>query len=447
MMTKNALNWLEIILFERFGIEITLKELNSTVELALLPCEGKIIFDNLNPEFYKEGGVISYEDWNPEVEGWCSIMGDIIPMPGGIKTEELIVKGNRDYFIHYDILGLIYWMFTRLEEVGRSDLDEHGRFPATSSHAYKHGYLERPIVDEWLHILGQVIQKLWPEVKLKKHQFRMRVSHDVDNPSLYGFKSWKTIIRMMVGHLIKRRDIKAFFQTPYIKLTTRNKLHKKDPCNTFDWLMDLSDANDIQSAFYFICGRTDAIRDADYELEHPLIRGLMRKIHKRGHEIGLHPSYNTYQHAELIKQEANRLRRVCEEENITQELWGGRMHYLRWEQPATLLAWEQAGMSYDSTMGYADHPGFRCGTCYEYPAFDPCSSMPLQLRIRPLIVMECSVIGGAYLGLGCTDAARDKILNLKAICRNVSGQFGLLWHNSYLKTPQLKRLYKSILEG
>jgi hypothetical protein len=73
--------------------------------------------------------------------------------------------------------------------------------------------------------------------------------------------------------------------------------------------------------------------------------------------------------------------------------------------------------------------------------------MPLQLRIRPLIVMECSVIDDAYLGLGCTDGAREKILKLKATCRKVNGRFGLLWHNSYLKSPQLKRLYKSVLEG
>jgi len=36
-----------------------------------------------------------------------------------------------------------------------------------------------------------------------------------------------------------------------------------------------------------------------------------------------------------------------------------------------LRAWADAGMDYDSTLSYADRPGFRCGTCSEYPAFDP----------------------------------------------------------------------------
>ena len=32
------------------------------------------------------------------------------------------------------------------------------------------------------------------------------------------------------------------------------------------------------------------------------------------------------------------------------------MHYLRWENTTTLQAWDEAGMNYDSTLGYADQP-------------------------------------------------------------------------------------------
>ena len=97
------------------------------------------------------------------------------------------------------------------------------------------------MVDEWLHVLGQVIQKQWPQVELKQHEFSMKVSHDVDSPSLYQFKPWQTIIRMMAGHLLKRRDLKAFLQAPYIKLSAGKRLHPQDPYNTFDWLMDVSE--------------------------------------------------------------------------------------------------------------------------------------------------------------------------------------------------------------
>src|SRR5690606_27535596 len=122
--------------------------------------------------------------------------------------------------IHYDILGLTYWMLTRLEEVGRIDLDNHQRFPATSSHAYQHGYLERPIVDEWLNILGQIVQRIWPQLKLKEHRFSIKVSHDVDVPSRYGFRSWSGIARAMAGDLINRGDVAGALRAPWIRLNS-----------------------------------------------------------------------------------------------------------------------------------------------------------------------------------------------------------------------------------
>jgi hypothetical protein len=344
-----------------------------------------------------------------------------------------------------DIFGSAFFMLSRYEEMVNSDRDEHDRFPAWASLAYKEGFLERPIVDEYVEILWATMQYLWPGLERKQRKFSIKVSHDVDSPSLYAFKPWATIGRMMAGHLLKRRDFKAFVTAPYIKLATRTQLLQADPCNTFDWLMDVSEANNLRSAFYFICGHTDLAHDADYEPEHPVIRQLMRRIHQRGHEIGLHPSYSTFQKPELIKQEAVRLKRICAEEGIEQQEWGGRMHYLRCEQPTTLRAWNAAGMSYDSTLGYADRPGFRCGTCHEYPAFDPVAQEQLALRIRPLVVMECTVIDSVYLGLGITQAAEEKMRLLKERCRQVGGSFTLLWHNSNFRTAGLNQMYLQCL--
>ena len=346
-----------------------------------------------------------------------------------------------DQIIHYDIPGLTYWMLARVEEIGRTDLDEHERFPASSSHALKHGYLDRPVVDEWLHLLGQVIQRQWPGLELKQHEFQICVSHDVDQPSLYAFKPWKTIMRMMAGHILKRGDPKAFLTAPYVKLVTRNHLIDNDPYNTFDWLMDVAESHGLKSAFYFICGRTHPSKDADYEIEHPVMRNLLARIHSRGHEIGLHPSYNTFKDSATLKREADRLKHVLAEEGIEQEELGGRMHYLRWQQPNTMHAWVDAGMRYDSTLGYADHAGFRCGTCHEYPAFDAEQQKQLNLVIRPLIAMECSVIDDCYMGLGFRHEAKEEFLKLKVRCKQVGGCFGLLWHNSDLQRRDLELMF------
>ncbi len=445
-MTDAVLRWLEIILNERFGHQWILQYTDEGMLLKLIEEKGAILLDMLCEGFTQAHSNQPCTYWDAEQQGWLSVLGGPIPAPGVTELPApLIVQRGTDQVIHYDILGLTYWMLVRVEEIGRTDLDEHQRFPAISSHAYKHGYVDRPVVDEWIHILGQVIQRQWPGVALKRHQFQMRVSHDVDAPSLYAFKPWNTIARMMAGHLIKRRDLNAFFSAPYVKLATRTKLTTKDPYNTFDWLMDVSEANGLRSAFYFICGRTQPSKDADYELEHPVMRNLLRHIHNRGHEVGLHPSYDTFQNPKLIKQEADRLKRICTEEGIKQEEWGGRMHYLRWIQPETMRALVVAEMNYDSTLGYADHVGFRCGTCHEYQAFDPKIQKQLDLKIRPLIAMECTVINGVYMGLGIGQGTKEELQKLKERCQRVSGCFTLLWHNSSFERKAANSLYKQIL--
>lgn len=444
--TASALRWLEILLQERFGCRFMLAQQANTLQLSLSGSEGAITFDQLQSVFHQSRSDFPCQEWLASAEGYTGPIEDVIPAPSENALQvPLIELSEQGATVHYDILGLTYWMLTRLEEVDRTDLDNHQRFPAIASHAYQNGYLERPIVDEWLIILGQVIQRVWPGTELKKPQFSVKVSHDVDTPSLYGFKPWSTIGRVMAGHLLKRRDIRAFLTAPYVKLATGNQLNPADPCNTFDWLMDVSEANNLQSAFYFICGGHHP-KDADYQPEHPVIRNLMRRIHERGHEIGLHPSYDTFQQPEMIKQEADRLKRICAEESIEQKQWGGRMHYLRWEQPVTMRAWADAGMSYDSTLGYADRPGFRCGTCHEYPAFDPVAQEQLSLRIRPLVVMECTVIAERYMGLGVGFDAQNEFEKLKAYCALVGGCFTLLWHNSFFESYTFHNLYQQVVK-
>ena len=445
--SQAMLNWFEACLKERFNHDFIIQTYpNGIITLSILDSCDFISFTSDVVTFSRADSDLPFTQWDAISDGWESALGTPIPAPGANNLPiPLITLTTQGMHVAYDIIGLTYWMLSRQEEVGRIDLDQHGRFPATSSHALKHNYLERPVVDEWLHILEQVILRLWPSVKLKKKSFSIKVSHDVDVPSLYAFKSWRMISRMMAGHLLKRADFHSFLTAPILKFTSRNNISPKDIFNTFDWIMDLSDRYGLISSFYFISAATEP-RDADYKIEDPRIRTLMQRIHHRGHEIGLHPSYGSYKKSKLICEEFDRLRRVCSEEGIHQNKWGSRMHYLRWEQPTSLSALVDAGIDYDGTLGYADRPGFRCGTCFEYPAFDPIKQRALPLRIRPLIVMECSIISEAYLSLSIGSLAINKALTLKKACKSVNGSFTLLWHNSELNSESKKNMYTQILD-
>ena len=450
LMPSSALVvWLQRILRERINSTLTLTFNTET-------CNWKVLWEGseasitlpYNPNLYELGDASTLPNcWcDLTAEGFMTI-GSLLPAPGLEQPpQHLLILFEGGVHLDFDIPGLAYWMLARCEEIKPTEekLDDCGRFAASSSHAFRHGYLDRPIVDEWLGILRQVIGRIWPKLPLVQCRFQVMVSHDVDAPSAYGFSSKLNMLRGMTSRFLKHRDLAGALMAPRIRLASRHHLHPADPYNTFEWLMDQSEAAGIRSAFYFMCGRTDPRLDAQYEPDHPAIRQLMRRIHQRGHEIGLHPSYNTCCHPERIAREGNRLKRICDEEGIEQDIWGGRMHYLRWQWPTTAYGWEQAGFHYDSSLSYADRPGFRCGTCHQYQMFDPVTQRQLRLIQRPLIVMECSVANQRYLGLGYSEEARKVILRLKQNCQRVDGVFSILWHNSTLDTTDSRKLY---LEG
>ncbi len=439
--------WLEQLVKDRVSKRLALRTIGKRVRIFC--ADGANGFIDLPFWEWGIGKTVKGCAWfSAEAEGWPLPMRQPVPAPGVDHLRSpLIKKIDNGYMIHYDLLGLAYWMLTRLEEIESANLDNHGRFPATASHAFTYGYLERPIVDEWFVILREVATRVWPQLPLVETKFKISVSHDVDRPSRFAFQSPRHLLRAICGDVLKRCHFISLLHGPLVWLNSANKLHPVDPYNTFDWIMDMSECHGLTSSFYFICGRTEPSFDAVYEIEHPAIRDLLRRIYKRGHKIGLHPSYNTYRNPDLIASELQRLRRVCAEEGIDQLEWGGRMHYLRWESPITMRALEWAGMAYDNTLGFCDRPGFRCGTCFEYPAFDPLEGRTLRLRIRPLIAMESTVMAQECLGLGVTDAARNKFLQLKHSCRVVGGTFSLLWHNSTLSTLREREIYETILES
>jgi hypothetical protein len=349
--------------------------------------------------------------------------------------------------LNVDLMGAAFFFLSRCEEYVASALDQHQRFSASASFAARHGILGRALVNEYVEVLWAALKYIAPRLERRQRSFRQLVSHDVDIPFDLLFNPPRRFGKSLVGDVVKRREPLRAVQ----RALRWNKVRKgdwaADPYNTFDWIWRQSESRGLQSAFYFMAGRTNAARDGDYEIEHPAIRRLIRTCAERGHEIGLHPSYESYCSPEVIGREFARLKRVCKEEGVAQENWGGRHHYLRWSARETARHWESAGLAYDSTLGFADRIGFRCGTCYEYPIFDLTERRTLSLRERPLLVMEVSLISPEYMGLTDSEEALARVAEIKRVCRQFSGDFTFLWHNDRLVQGAAKELYVQILEA
>lgn len=447
---KKALDWLSLFLSERIhnGLRaLTMPDGFTAISLA--GQSGLLLFDRPNPGFRLAGySKMDCPHWAAEAENFDYSVQPYIPAPGASLAGSPLVDTVGDVMqVHYDIPGLVYWALCRIEEIDFHETDSHGRYPSSASHAVRFGYLGRPIVDEWCFILSQIILRKWPGLVLNKSEFRVNISHDVDRPSRYAYGALPGFVRTLASDVVRAGGLAAIPPALRVRCGSKKSLHALDPYNTFGWLMTQSEKHGLKSAFYFLCGMTNPRYDGNYDIRAESMRRLFRDIADRDHEIGLHPSYGTFQSPEAVLAEASRLRKVCAEEGIRQVRWGGRMHYLRWEWPVTVRAWAEAGMDYEGSMGYADLPGFRAGTSHDYLAFDPRAGEILPIRIRPLVVMETTIMSPAYLDLGVGEAAFEVLKSLKEVCRSSQGQFNILWHNSSLILSEARALYSSVLSA
>lgn len=346
-----------------------------------------------------------------------------------------------------DIFGSAFFMLSRYEETVKSARDQHDRFPAKASLAMQEGFLGRPIVDEYVEILWACMQSLWPRMERKQQSFRIEVSCDVDRAYSCGRKSIPRLLRQIGGDILvrKRPDWALGNIANYLSAKIGREDCRFDPYySRIAWMMDRGDATGNSIAFFFICGHSSS-KDGCYFIDEPNVRRLFRDIHRRGHEIGVHPSYNTYQDPDQLRREADNLRRILEEENIHQNAVGARQHYLRWDPMQTARSYEATGLVYDTTLAYAEHAGFRSGTCHEHAYFDLTENRTLKLRERPLIVMEVSVLSKDYMGLGHSEAALNYMLELKRICQLFDGTFTLLWHNENFFTKADEEFFTTLI--
>jgi hypothetical protein len=356
------------------------------------------------------------------------------------------ITPGADLQLGVDVFGTAFWMMTRVEEFCAETLDAHDRFSAFQSLAWRNNFLMVPVVDEYMRLITALIRAVWPGLQLPpSRSFTQFLSHDVDDPYAYTFMPTAKAARLIAANAVKSRAPFRGLQWGAGLALSRVGIRIDDPCDTFDWLMDVSEQAGVSSAFYFIASDRSCALDANYDISDPTIIDLLHRIAERGHEVGLHPGYMTFRDPALLVDQVSRLRKGMQTANIPQSTIGSRMHYLRWDGAVTPMCLAKAGISYDSTLGYADHPGFRCGTCHPFKHFDAATGIESNLYIRPLIAMECTVLAKRYMNLGATPAAFDVFRQLKDRCRSVGGEFALLWHNSSLFSPDERALYSAIV--
>ena len=351
------------------------------------------------------------------------IYGSNLPITNTLITNKQSLTTNIDLF------ASSFFMLTRWEEYVIISKDNHGRSLESEALAVKFGFVNRPIVNEYVQMLLNMLNHLGLKQKAKSREYKLTVTHDVDYDLL--FKSPLVLIRRIGADLIKRRNIPLVFNT------IKSYIRKNDPFDTFDFFMDESEKIGVKSHFFFMAKGTSEY-DNYYQSNSGFIKRSVENIKRRRHIVGIHYTYNAFNSQKQLKQEIKEL-----EKNLNTPMKFGRNHYLRFEVPTTWQILDNLDMDWDSTCGYEGYVGFRCGVCYEFSVFNILSRQKLNLKEKPLLVMETTLIF-----YQCSGDKEDEFLSLiediKDKTKKYNGEFVFLWHNynlDFLRTPRYKELY------
>jgi hypothetical protein len=347
-----------------------------------------------------------------------------------------------DAHLSLDVVGSIFFMLSRYEEVSRTDRDQYGRFPAAASLAVQRGFLQRPIVDEYIEVLWAALRAVWPGLARRPAAGRMRVSCDVDEPYERWIRNPWLLAQGVAGALLRKRSPAGAVARLKNAWCSRHGDYRFDPHWTFPWYMGQLECNGCQGTFYFIATPGRTRYDCRYALEEPRMQALLQTISARGHEIGLHGSFKTFRDGALVARERQRLIAACRQAGADAQVTGNRQHYLRWDAGQTADHLDAAGFHYDASGGFPYDPGFRYGTTREFPMWSWIKQGPLRLRQRPLMLMENAVLSGADGAQ--PDATLEAMTRLKRAALRY-GDFNLLWHNSRFTEPGDAVLFRQIL--
>lgn len=316
---------------------------------------------------------------------------------------------------------------SRWEETQDSRRDSHSRFRAEHSIATTGGFLERPIVDEYGLAFEQAMGLLFPSWKKTQRKLRIKLSHDADHVGI-PFR-WRTAVR----HSVRSRSIHNSFRDVF------SRLGATDPAelNALRSIALTSNRHGLKSAVYWKASPPGP-NDSGYDPRHSKVRRAVRWLDELGAESGIHPGYNTFQSPEKLRREVAILR-----ETLGDRPLGGRQHYLRWS-PDSWIDWENCGLKYDSSVGFADHIGFRAGTAIPYqPWLFPLNRQADIIEI-PLLVMDRTLL--EYMSLSKGQAIHN-VNQMIERCRRVGGVFTILWHNDAFLNPVYRDVYLGLLSS
>jgi len=332
----------------------------------------------------------------------------------------------------FDILETIFFHLTRHEEYycDKSLKDQWDMMKEMHHFLVRNNIHQKPVVDNLVEALLLAIG-LVPET----FKSELTITHDID--VLRKFPSVAKSIRAMGGDLKRNKSLKSLSKIYGLYKEVQSG-KQKDPYDTFD---ELFVENKHRKIAYFMAGGTSS-NDEKYEINTVEFKAISELAISRGYQIGLHPSYNSYDDYTMITEERENLQKI-----VGQKVRTSRQHFLRFAFDETITALSDSGIYEDSTLGYQHRIGFRCGTAFTYLLYDLRRDRNSRVSETPMIVMD-----GGLLDECDGNVTKAFILLFQFIEKHLrNSHMTINFHNTIFdptrySTESMWRMYHSIIE-
>jgi peptidoglycan/xylan/chitin deacetylase (PgdA/CDA1 family) len=362
----------------------------------------------------------------------------------GREGASFISGDDRCRIVHVDIVASAFYFLSCWQEITSTERDQHERFPASASLQYHHGLLHTPIVDQYAQLIGQELERLSGRSiaqipRFYGKDFAVCMTHDVDY-----IRKWSLgiIYRELVRYLLlgkggknlggRLKRARAFFQA----ISARDDPYR----SSLEKILSVEKNAGIHATYYLKTGATSR-HDVSYRINDGYGRNLVTSLETAGHEIGLHPSYNSFTGSRKIGAEKERLDHV-----LRAKAGGLRQHFLRFKIPETWRAQAELGFEHDATLGFPGHEGFRAAICHPFRPYDSEKDEVIGIWEVPLLAMD-----GTFQSYR-NKSAEESLEIIKELILTVKKYHGvgvLLFHNTCydeLDFPGWGRVFESSLE-
>ncbi|MES2703399.1 MAG: polysaccharide deacetylase family protein [Bacteroidota bacterium] len=364
---------------------------------------------------------------------WQTGTAGLAPEAGTwLNSPTLFTTQKKTFSLPFDLFSAIFYLLSRYEEYYAYKPDKHGRYPAKSSILYKRGWLQRPLIDEWICELRKLL--LREGMAVPPMPFVYQPTYDIDIAYSHLYKGLGRIAGAYLRALLKL-DLKQITER-----TDVLKRKQKDPYDSFRWLRQLHDEYDFKPTYFVLTALRTTAFDKNIHPEHPAMTRVIRNLAKEGN-IGIHPSYYSGTGTAMLD-EYRLLERIAGSDiNIS------RQHFIRIQLPDTYRGLLVNGIQEDYSMGYGSHLGFRAGTGSSFLWYDLQKEAATKLRVHPFCFMDTTAHYEQKLNV---NEAFDKLNTMAQLLEQTGSTLITVFHNFSLGTARewkgWRHAYESFLQ-